>query len=95
MLQRLLGHSTQAMTSQYVKLVTEDLSKEQGRTSILNRTLKGLFIVCQKNKVAQKSSLFIIRGGKNYFDKLKIRFIVRKRSKNSYKMKIKCYMTIG
>lgn len=37
MLQRLLGHSSQAMTSQYVKLITEDLSKEQNRTSILNR----------------------------------------------------------
>ena len=37
MLQRLLGHSTQAMTSEYVKLVTDDLSKEQNRTSILNR----------------------------------------------------------
>lgn len=37
MLQRLLGHTTQKMTSEYVKLVTEDLSKEQSRTSILNR----------------------------------------------------------
>lgn len=37
MLQRLLGHASQVMTSQYVKLVTEDLSKEQNRTSILNR----------------------------------------------------------
>lgn len=37
MLQRLLGHESQAMTGKYVKLVTEDLSKEQNRTSILNR----------------------------------------------------------
>jgi integrase/recombinase XerD len=36
-LQRLLGHSTLTMTSQYVKLVTEDLSGEQHRTSLLNR----------------------------------------------------------
>lgn len=37
MLQRLLGHSSQKMTSEYVKLVTEDLSREQNRTSILNQ----------------------------------------------------------
>ncbi len=36
-LQRLLGHSTLMMTNTYVKLVTEDLQKEQHRTSILNR----------------------------------------------------------
>jgi integrase/recombinase XerD len=36
-LQRLLGHTTLAMTNKYVKLVTEDLSKEQHRTSILSR----------------------------------------------------------
>ena len=36
-LQRLLGHSTLAQTNEYVKLVTEDLSVEQHRTSLLNR----------------------------------------------------------
>lgn len=36
-LQRLLGHTTLTQTSAYVKLVTDDLSKEQHRTSILNR----------------------------------------------------------
>ena len=38
MLQRLLGHTSQKMTSEYVKLVTEDLSREQSRTSILNKS---------------------------------------------------------
>lgn len=37
MLQRMLGHSSQAMTGKYVKLVTDDLSKEHNRTSILNK----------------------------------------------------------
>lgn len=36
-LQRMLGHSTLKMTNDYVKLVTEDLSEEQQRTSVLNR----------------------------------------------------------
>jgi integrase/recombinase XerD len=36
-LQRMLGHSTLKMTNDYVKLVTDDLSEEQHRTSILNR----------------------------------------------------------
>jgi integrase/recombinase XerD len=36
-LQRLLGHTTLQQTNQYVKLVTEDLSEEQQRTSILSR----------------------------------------------------------
>jgi Site-specific recombinase XerD len=36
-LQRLLGHTTLMQTNKYVKLVTEDLSIEQHRTSILNR----------------------------------------------------------
>jgi integrase/recombinase XerD len=36
-LQRLLGHSTLTQTSQYVKLVTDDLQGEQHRTSLLNR----------------------------------------------------------
>lgn len=36
-LQRLLGHSTLQQSTAYVKLVTEDLQKEQHRTSLLNR----------------------------------------------------------
>lgn len=36
-LQRLLGHSSLQQTTSYVKLVTEDLQKEQHRTSLLNR----------------------------------------------------------
>lgn len=36
-LQRLLGHSTLQQANAYVKLVTEDLQKEQHRTSLLNR----------------------------------------------------------
>lgn len=36
-LQRLLGHSSLHQTTAYVKLVTEDLQKEQHRTSLLNR----------------------------------------------------------
>lgn len=36
-LQRLLGHSTLQQTTQYVKLITDDLQKEQHRTSLLNR----------------------------------------------------------
>lgn len=36
-LQRMLGHTTLKQTNQYVKLVTDDLSKEQNRTSILNK----------------------------------------------------------
>jgi len=36
-LQRMLGHTTLQMTNEYVKLVTDDLQKEQHRTSILNR----------------------------------------------------------
>jgi integrase/recombinase XerD len=36
-LQRLLGHSSLQQTTLYVKLVTEDLQKEQHRTSLLNR----------------------------------------------------------
>lgn len=36
-LQRLLGHTTLQQTSVYVRLVTEDLQKEQHRTSLLNR----------------------------------------------------------
>jgi integrase/recombinase XerD len=36
-LQRMLGHTTLRQTNEYVKLVTEDLQEEAGRTSILNR----------------------------------------------------------
>ncbi|MDQ3816140.1 MAG: site-specific integrase [Acidobacteriota bacterium] len=36
-LQRLLGHTTLHQTNQYVKLVTDDLAREQQRTSILSR----------------------------------------------------------
>ena len=36
-LQRLLGHSTLQQSTAYVKLVTDDLQKEQHRTSLLNR----------------------------------------------------------
>lgn len=36
-LQRLLGHTTLQQTNLYVKLVTDDLQKEQHRTSLLNR----------------------------------------------------------
>lgn len=36
-LQRMLGHTTLQQTNIYVKLVTEDLQKEQHRTSLLNR----------------------------------------------------------
>jgi integrase/recombinase XerD len=36
-LQRLLGHSTLTQTAIYVRLVTDDLSGEQHRTSLLNR----------------------------------------------------------
>lgn len=36
-LQRLLGHTTLQQTTAYVKLVTDDLQKEQHRTSLLNR----------------------------------------------------------
>lgn len=36
-LQRLLGHTTLQQTNVYVKLVTDDLQKEQHRTSLLNR----------------------------------------------------------
>lgn len=36
-LQRILGHSSAQMTQLYVKLVTEDLSKEQHKVSILNK----------------------------------------------------------
>jgi integrase/recombinase XerD len=36
-LQRLLGHTTLQQTNVYIKLVTEDLQKEQHRTSLLNR----------------------------------------------------------
>lgn len=36
-LQRLLGHNSLQQTATYVKLVTEDLQKEQHRTSLLNR----------------------------------------------------------
>ncbi len=38
MLQRMLGHTTMAMTNEYVKLVTEDIQREQSRTSILNKS---------------------------------------------------------
>ncbi len=36
-LQRMLGHTTLQQTNVYIKLVTEDLQKEQHRTSLLNR----------------------------------------------------------
>jgi integrase/recombinase XerD len=36
-LQRLLGHTSLQQTTSYVRLVTEDLQKEQHRTSLLNR----------------------------------------------------------
>lgn len=36
-LQRLLGHTTLQQTNVYIKMVTEDLQKEQHRTSLLNR----------------------------------------------------------
>lgn len=36
-LQRLLGHTTLQQTNVYVKLVSDDLQKEQHRTSLLNR----------------------------------------------------------
>ncbi|MBS1795523.1 MAG: tyrosine-type recombinase/integrase [Acidobacteria bacterium] len=36
-LQRMLGHTTLAMTNKYVRLVSDDLSQEHQRTSILNR----------------------------------------------------------
>lgn len=36
-LQRLLGHTTLQQTNIYIKMVTEDLQKEQHRTSLLNR----------------------------------------------------------
>jgi integrase/recombinase XerD len=36
-LQRLLGHTTLQQTNVYIKLITEDLQKEQHRTSLLNR----------------------------------------------------------
>jgi site-specific recombinase XerD len=36
-LQRLLGHTSLQQTNTYVRLVTEDLQKEQHRTSLLNR----------------------------------------------------------
>jgi integrase/recombinase XerD len=36
-LQRLLGHTTLQQTNVYIKLVTEDLQKEQHRTCLLNR----------------------------------------------------------
>jgi len=36
-LQRLLGHTTLQQANAYVKLVTDDLQKEQDRTSLLNR----------------------------------------------------------
>lgn len=36
-LQRLLGHTTLQQTNAYIKLVTEDLQKEQHRTSLLNQ----------------------------------------------------------
>jgi integrase/recombinase XerD len=36
-LQRMLGHTTLTMTNKYVRLVSDDLSKEHQRTSILNR----------------------------------------------------------
>jgi integrase/recombinase XerD len=36
-LQRMLGHTTLQQTNVYINLVTEDLQKEQHRTSLLNR----------------------------------------------------------
>jgi integrase/recombinase XerD len=36
-LQRMLGHTTLQLTNVYIKLITEDLQKEQHRTSLLNR----------------------------------------------------------
>lgn len=36
-LQRILGHTSLQQTNTYIKLVTEDLQKEQHKTSILNR----------------------------------------------------------
>ncbi len=36
-LQRLLRHSTLQQSTAYVKLITDDLQKEQHRTSLLNR----------------------------------------------------------
>lgn len=36
MLQKLLGHSSHQMSVKYCKLVTDDLSKAHGRTSVLN-----------------------------------------------------------
>ena len=36
-LQRMLGHTTLQQTNVYIKLVSEDLQKEQHRTSLLNR----------------------------------------------------------
>jgi integrase/recombinase XerD len=36
-LQRMLGHTTLKMSREYVELETEDLQKEQHRTSILSR----------------------------------------------------------
>jgi integrase/recombinase XerD len=37
LLQRMLGHTTLQQTNVYIKLVSEDLQKEQHRTSLLNR----------------------------------------------------------
>lgn len=36
-LQRMLGHTTLKQTNEYVKMVTDDLRQEQGRTSLLNK----------------------------------------------------------